>query len=91
LRVAIRAVLADRAALPEILELPVPRTNVHRLRPNQTIGTPLLETVRDPSRHAADGEGRREERHVQIESVQQERRVELDICLKVTSRLALFE
>src|SRR4051794_9029855 len=70
---------------------PIARPSIYRGRPDDPIRATLLETVRDPSRHPADGEGRREERHFEVESVQQQGRVELHICLEVTSRLVLLE
>src|SRR5712692_3946018 len=69
----------------------VARPTVHRLRTDDAIRAPLLETVRDPTRHSADGEGGREQWHLEAEAVEKESGIELDVRLKATSGLVLLQ
>src|SRR5207253_6032463 len=65
------------------------RPDVGRLRSDQPAVAQLLQAVRRPADHAADGERRGEEGGGEFQTVQQECRVELDIGVEATLRLAL--
>jgi hypothetical protein len=47
--------------------------------------------VTEPAGGAPDGKGRCEERNIEADAVQQQRRVELDVGLQAASRLVLLE
>src|SRR5581483_4269101 len=94
--VCARSVVARRRAIasgrmPLMLLRRPPWAHVHRLRADDAIVLSLLETMRDPSCHSADGEGRCEERNLEPEAVGQECGVELDVGLQPASRLVLLE
>src|SRR5262245_21561274 len=65
------------------------RTDVIRLRTNESAIPKLLEAVRGPAGDASDGESRREELRWQAQTVQQERGVELDVGVEPSIGLAL--
>jgi Citrate synthase, C-terminal domain len=69
----------------------VARADVVGLRTDDAIGALLFHGVSNPSTHPADGEGRREKRDLESQTVQQQRRVELDIRLQPPSQLVFLE
>src|SRR5438132_12725977 len=73
------------------LPVQAPRPDVHRLRSDEAIRASLLETVSNPAGHATDREGRREERSLEAEAVEQQRGVELDIRLQAPAGFVLLE
>ena len=56
--------------------------DVLRLRPDDAIGGSLLEGIGDPSADPADGERRGEERLLEAQTMEDERRVDLDVDLQ---------
>src|SRR5215210_2588365 len=70
---------------------PVLAPDVLRLRPDEAVELPLLETMRRPPRNPAYRERRREQLRRQTEPVQQQCRVELDVGLQVPAGLVLLE
>src|SRR6185437_9584499 len=81
--------LAGRGCM--LLPAPTTRPDILRLGTNERVRCTLLECVRDPSAHAADREGWREQRDVESEPVQKERGVELHVRLETPVRLVLLE
>jgi hypothetical protein len=73
-------------SLPTSPFLPV----IDRLGTDDPIGLLLLEAVGDPPGDPTDGEGGREEIRFHPQPMQEERRVELDVGLKVAARLVLL-
>ena len=69
----------------------IARANVDRFRTNQAICFALFDRVRDPTTDARDRERRRKERNVQAESVEEERRIKLDVGLQPPPGLVLLE
>src|SRR5262245_19974799 len=67
------------------------RSRVFGLRTDDAIRARLFERVCNPAAHPADGKRRCEERHLEAESVEQQRRVELDVGLEPAARLVLLE
>jgi len=65
--------------------------DVDRLRPDQLAFGKLLQTMRRPSKHTADGEGRSEQLSGQSDAVQQQRGVKLDVGIKPPLRLVFAE
>src|SRR5262245_48248457 len=61
------------------------------LRPDDAILLALLEGVGDPAAHAAHGEDRREERGVDAEAVQHQRRIELHVGLEAPPGLVFLQ
>src|SRR5678815_1203553 len=57
----------------------ISRSRIDRLGTNQAAIAKLFETVRRPAKHSAHGECRREQIRRQPDTVQQQRRVELDV------------
>src|SRR5262249_11555344 len=70
---------------------PPPLSDVLRLRADQPAVGELLQAVRGPAGHAADGKSGGEQGGRQVEAVQQERGVELDVGVEAAVGLALAQ
>ena len=81
----------DRGARRQRDPSTITRARVFRLWPDDAIGAPLLERMRDPSAHPTDRKRRGKERDVETESVEQQRGVELDVRLQPSAGFVLLE
>src|SRR4051812_6251819 len=81
LRAVCPAAATSVAKIQSMGAVPLGRDTAHvrTLRPNQPPEPALLEAVGGPSGNAAYRERRREERPVELETAEQQRRVELDV------------
>src|SRR5712691_9628219 len=82
---------SDRRAGVTTIKVTICRTDISRLRPDQSSIAKLFQTMCGPAEDATDGERRREQFGRQSEAMQQERRVELDIGIDSTLWLAFAE
>src|SRR4030095_14485411 len=69
----------------------IARPDVLRLRPDDAVGAALLPGVSDPTAPAAPPESLRKQLDVEAETVQQQRRIELDVGLEAAAGFVQLE